>query len=94
MSKAGFSKNVFCWAVYFFSFNVDFLVSEEKEEEEETEDAGLDDWEAMVSDEDVEKGGHINTKQMFFLIERFLWAELFVLFENNIVFRFSPYPIR
>uniref|UniRef100_A0A8D2P9R6 Eukaryotic translation initiation factor 5B n=1 Tax=Zosterops lateralis melanops TaxID=1220523 RepID=A0A8D2P9R6_ZOSLA len=35
-----------------------FLVSEEKEEEDETEDAGLDDWEAMVSDEDGEKGGH------------------------------------
>lgn len=26
------------------------------EEEEETEDAGLDDWEAMVSDEEREKG--------------------------------------
>uniref|UniRef100_A0A8C0BL34 Eukaryotic translation initiation factor 5B n=1 Tax=Buteo japonicus TaxID=224669 RepID=A0A8C0BL34_9AVES len=34
------------------------VFSEEKEEEEETEDAGLDDWEAMVSDEDGEKGGH------------------------------------
>lgn len=77
-----------------FPFNVDFLVSEEKEEEEETEDAGLDDWEAMVSDEDGEKGGHVNTKQMFFLIKRFLCAELFVSFKNNIVFRFSPYPIR
>ncbi|NXG92075.1 IF2P factor, partial [Stercorarius parasiticus] len=31
---------------------------EEKEEEEETEDGGLDDWEAMVSDEDGEKGEH------------------------------------
>uniref|UniRef100_A0A8C4KLU0 Eukaryotic translation initiation factor 5B n=1 Tax=Dromaius novaehollandiae TaxID=8790 RepID=A0A8C4KLU0_DRONO len=31
------------------------VFSEEKEEEEETEDAGLDDWEAMVSDEDREK---------------------------------------
>lgn len=26
------------------------------EEEEETEDAGLDDWEAMASDEEREKG--------------------------------------
>uniref|UniRef100_A0A8C5XAF7 Eukaryotic translation initiation factor 5B n=1 Tax=Malurus cyaneus samueli TaxID=2593467 RepID=A0A8C5XAF7_9PASS len=34
------------------------VFSEEKEEEDETEDAGLDDWEAMVSDEDGEKGGH------------------------------------
>uniref|UniRef100_A0A8C0BKM1 Eukaryotic translation initiation factor 5B n=2 Tax=Buteo japonicus TaxID=224669 RepID=A0A8C0BKM1_9AVES len=41
-----------------FPLMLDFLVSEEKEEEEETEDAGLDDWEAMVSDEDGEKGGH------------------------------------
>uniref|UniRef100_A0A8U8BB56 Eukaryotic translation initiation factor 5B n=1 Tax=Geospiza parvula TaxID=87175 RepID=A0A8U8BB56_GEOPR len=46
-----------------------FLVSEEKEEEDDTEDAGLDDWEAMVSDEDGEKGGHVNTKCMFFLEE-------------------------
>ncbi|KAK2544566.1 Eif5b [Columba livia] len=41
-------------------------VSEEKEEEEETEDAGLDDWEAMVSDEDVEKESkpvHIEVKE-------------------------------
>lgn len=33
-----------------------FSVLEEKEEEE-VEDTGLDDWEAMVSDEDREKGG-------------------------------------
>lgn len=26
------------------------------EEEEDTEDAGLDDWEAMASDEETEKG--------------------------------------
>ncbi|XP_010220964.1 PREDICTED: eukaryotic translation initiation factor 5B [Tinamus guttatus] len=41
-------------------------VSEEKEEEEETEDAGLDDWEAMVSDEDEEKESkpvHIEVKE-------------------------------
>ncbi|XP_074991762.1 eukaryotic translation initiation factor 5B isoform X4 [Calonectris borealis] len=41
-------------------------VSEEKEEEEETEDAGLDDWEAMVSDEDGEKESkpvHIEVKE-------------------------------
>uniref|UniRef100_A0A8C5UM78 Eukaryotic translation initiation factor 5B n=1 Tax=Malurus cyaneus samueli TaxID=2593467 RepID=A0A8C5UM78_9PASS len=44
-------------------------VSEEKEEEDETEDAGLDDWEAMVSDEDGEKGGHVNTKCMNFFLE-------------------------
>lgn len=43
-----------------------FLVSEEKEEEDDTEDGGLDDWEAMVSDEDGEKGGHVNTKSIFF----------------------------
>ncbi|NWJ03463.1 IF2P factor, partial [Crypturellus undulatus] len=39
---------------------------EEKEEEEETEDAGLDDWEAMVSDEDREKESkpvHIEVKE-------------------------------
>ncbi|KAM6439744.1 eukaryotic translation initiation factor 5B [Rhynochetos jubatus] len=39
---------------------------EEKEEEEETEDAGLDDWEAMVSDEDGEKESkpvHIEVKE-------------------------------
>ncbi|NXG66425.1 IF2P factor, partial [Hemiprocne comata] len=39
---------------------------EEKEEEEETEDAGLDDWEAMVSDEDEEKESkpvHIEVKE-------------------------------
>lgn len=69
---------------------LDFLVSEEKEEEEETEDAGLDDWEAMVSDEDGEKGGHVNTKWMLFLIKRFLWADFLVSVEDNIVFRFSP----
>lgn len=35
------------------------------EEEEETEDAGLDDWEAMVSDEEREKGNtvHIEVKE-------------------------------
>uniref|UniRef100_A0A8C0VFH7 Eukaryotic translation initiation factor 5B n=1 Tax=Cyanistes caeruleus TaxID=156563 RepID=A0A8C0VFH7_CYACU len=41
-------------------------VSEEKEEEDETEDAGLDDWEAMVSDEDGEKESkpvHIEVKE-------------------------------
>ncbi|XP_040406206.1 eukaryotic translation initiation factor 5B [Cygnus olor] len=41
-------------------------VSEEKEEEEEAEDAGLDDWEAMVSDEDGEKESkpvHIEVKE-------------------------------
>uniref|UniRef100_A0A8B9QDY1 Eukaryotic translation initiation factor 5B n=1 Tax=Apteryx owenii TaxID=8824 RepID=A0A8B9QDY1_APTOW len=41
-------------------------VSEEKEEEEETEDAGLDDWEAMVSDEDREKESkpvHVEVKE-------------------------------
>ncbi|XP_062484516.1 eukaryotic translation initiation factor 5B isoform X2 [Pezoporus occidentalis] len=41
-------------------------VSEEKEEEEETEDGGLDDWEAMVSDEDGEKESkpvHIEVKE-------------------------------
>ncbi|KAM4788905.1 eukaryotic translation initiation factor 5B isoform 3-T3 [Cyanocitta cristata] len=42
-------------------------VSEEKEEEDETEDAGLDDWEAMVSDEDGEKAEskpvHIEVKE-------------------------------
>uniref|UniRef100_A0A8C3EVU3 Eukaryotic translation initiation factor 5B n=1 Tax=Corvus moneduloides TaxID=1196302 RepID=A0A8C3EVU3_CORMO len=43
------------------------VFSEEKEEEDETEDAGLDDWEAMVSDEDGEKGGHVDTKCMIFL---------------------------
>ncbi|OXB75143.1 UNVERIFIED_CONTAM: hypothetical protein H355_009717 [Colinus virginianus] len=39
---------------------------EEKEEEEEAEDAGLDDWEAMVSDEDGEKESkpvHIEVKE-------------------------------
>ncbi|NXN14396.1 IF2P factor, partial [Indicator maculatus] len=39
---------------------------EEKEEEEETEDGGLDDWEAMVSDEDGEKESkavHIEVKE-------------------------------
>ncbi|KAM6317211.1 eukaryotic translation initiation factor 5B isoform 3-T3 [Aegotheles albertisi] len=39
---------------------------EEKDEEEETEDAGLDDWEAMVSDEDEEKETkpvHIEVKE-------------------------------
>ncbi|XP_066032676.1 eukaryotic translation initiation factor 5B isoform X4 [Chamaea fasciata] len=40
---------------------------EEKEEEDETEDAGLDDWEAMVSDEDGEKAEskpvHIEVKE-------------------------------
>ncbi|KAI1241703.1 hypothetical protein IHE44_0005191 [Lamprotornis superbus] len=39
---------------------------EEKEEEDETEDAGLDDWEAMVSDEDGEKESkpvHIEVKE-------------------------------
>lgn len=51
---------------YFLTSVLGFLVSEEKEEEDETEDAGLDDWEAMVSDEDGEKGGHVNTKCMFF----------------------------
>lgn len=61
---------------------LNFIVSEEKEEEEETEDAGLDDWEAMVSDEDGEKGGHVNTKRMLFLIKRFLWAESFISAEN------------
>lgn len=61
-----------------------FLVSEEKEEEDETEDAGLDDWEAMVSDEDGEKGGHINTKCMFILGKR-LWAKFSVSVENNIL---------
>uniref|UniRef100_A0A8C5UIZ4 Eukaryotic translation initiation factor 5B n=1 Tax=Malurus cyaneus samueli TaxID=2593467 RepID=A0A8C5UIZ4_9PASS len=45
------------------------VFSEEKEEEDETEDAGLDDWEAMVSDEDGEKGGHVNTKCMNFFLE-------------------------
>lgn len=44
-----------------------FLVSEEKEEEDDTEDGGLDDWEAMVSDEDGEKGGHVNTKSIFLI---------------------------
>uniref|UniRef100_A0A663LVY5 Eukaryotic translation initiation factor 5B n=1 Tax=Athene cunicularia TaxID=194338 RepID=A0A663LVY5_ATHCN len=67
-------KNVCCWSVS-SPLMLDFLVSEEKEEEEETEDAGLDDWEAMVSDEDGEKGGHINTKWMLFLNKRFLWTE-------------------
>ncbi|XP_075772977.1 eukaryotic translation initiation factor 5B [Pelodiscus sinensis] len=41
-------------------------VSEEKEEEEETADAGLDDWEAMISDEEREKEGkpvHIEVKE-------------------------------
>ncbi|KAM4905013.1 eukaryotic translation initiation factor 5B isoform 14-T16 [Sylvia borin] len=40
---------------------------EEKEEEDETEDGGLDDWEAMVSDEDGEKAEskpvHIEVKE-------------------------------
>ncbi|KFV62662.1 Eukaryotic translation initiation factor 5B, partial [Dryobates pubescens] len=39
---------------------------EEKEEEDETEDGGLDDWEAMVSDEDGEKESkpvHIEVKE-------------------------------
>ncbi|NXS90981.1 IF2P factor, partial [Jacana jacana] len=39
---------------------------EEKEEEEETDDGGLDDWEAMVSDEDGEKESkpvHIEVKE-------------------------------
>lgn len=95
MSEEGASKNVVCyWAVSFISFNADFLVSEEKEEDEETEDAGLDDWEAMVSDEDEEKGGHVNTKWMLFLIKRFHWAEFFVSVENNVIFRSSPHPIR
>lgn len=72
-----------------------FLVSEEKEEEEETEDGGLDDWEAMVSDEDGEKGGHVNTKWMLSPIKRLLWAdESLVSVENNIVFRFSPCLIK
>uniref|UniRef100_A0A8C0IC53 Eukaryotic translation initiation factor 5B n=1 Tax=Bubo bubo TaxID=30461 RepID=A0A8C0IC53_BUBBB len=53
----GALKNACCWSVS-SPLMLDFLVSEEKEEEEETEDAGLDDWEAMVSDEDGEKGGH------------------------------------
>lgn len=61
-----------------------FLVSEEKEEEDETEDAGLDDWEAMVSDEDGEKGGHINTKCMF-ILGKGLWAKFSVSVENNIL---------
>uniref|UniRef100_A0A8C0IC49 Eukaryotic translation initiation factor 5B n=1 Tax=Bubo bubo TaxID=30461 RepID=A0A8C0IC49_BUBBB len=57
ISKEGALKNACCWSVS-SPLMLDFLVSEEKEEEEETEDAGLDDWEAMVSDEDGEKGGH------------------------------------
>uniref|UniRef100_A0A8C0ETM5 Eukaryotic translation initiation factor 5B n=1 Tax=Bubo bubo TaxID=30461 RepID=A0A8C0ETM5_BUBBB len=56
-NKEGALKNACCWSVS-SPLMLDFLVSEEKEEEEETEDAGLDDWEAMVSDEDGEKGGH------------------------------------
>lgn len=69
---------------YFLTSVLGFLVSEEKEEDEETEDAGLDDWEAMVSDEDGEKGGHVNTKCMFFLVKR-LWAKFSVSVENNIL---------
>lgn len=48
--------------LFLFHLMLVFFVSEEKEEEEEAEDTGLDDWEAMVSDEDGEKGGHVNTK--------------------------------
>lgn len=70
-----------------------FLVLEEKEEEDETEDAGLDDWEAMVSDEDGEKGGHVNTKCMFFLVQR-LWAKFSVYIENNILLRLSLCSVR
>lgn len=66
-SKEGAPKNVICcWIDFLLTSVLGFLVSEEKEEEEETEDGGLDDWEAMVSDEDGEKGGHVNTKRMFF----------------------------
>lgn len=76
-----------------FPLMLDFLVSEEKEEEEEMEDTGLDDWEAMVSDEDGEKGGHVNTKRMLFLIKRFLWAEFFVSVETNLYLDSPPPPL-
>lgn len=35
---------------------------------EEEDDGGLDDWEAMVSDEDEEKGERVNTKRMYFFL--------------------------
>lgn len=59
-----------------------FLVSEEKEEEDDTEDGGLDDWEAMVSDEDGEKGGHVNTKSIFFFLIKRLWDKFSVSVET------------
>lgn len=93
MSKKGASKNVVCCWTDFLTSMLGFLVSEEKEEEDETEDGGLDDWEAMVSDEDGEKGGRVNTKCMIFLVKR-LWAEFSVSVENNILLRFFLCSVR
>lgn len=53
---------LFLFLQYWISF-----FSEEKEEEED-DDGGLDDWEAMVSDEDEEKGERVNTKRMYFFL--------------------------